>query len=156
MVNQLGFIGKHDVRFDDKGRLTIPARFKAVLQQRFGEDDMQVVVSLTPRMTLRVESVSQYNARIEKIMAYDELDEATREVQDLFTAYASPERVDSSGRIRVPQELRDLAGLDRDATCTGRINEFEVWDRQRWSESQSKLLQDPQALLERMREKNKA
>jgi len=141
-----GFIGKYELKIDDKGRLTIPARFKQVLQEKYPKDEMQVVVSLSLDQSLLVQPTSLYQIMLEKYMALPDFDAATRRVQELFTVYAAEEKVDGSGRIRLDPSLREIAGIDREVTCAGKRGTFEIWDRERWARMQAETLKN-QALL---------
>ena len=42
--------------------------------------------------------------------------------------------MDSHGRVLIPRELRDIAGLNKQAMLIGQGNKFELWDEGRWAE----------------------
>ena len=42
--------------------------------------------------------------------------------------------MDSHGRILISKELREFAGLDKQAMLIGQGNKFELWDEGRWNE----------------------
>ena len=42
--------------------------------------------------------------------------------------------IDSAGRILLPSDLRDKAGIDRDVTIVGNTGFFEVWSEKRRAE----------------------
>ncbi len=151
----VGFIGKHDLRIDDKGRLTMPARFKSVLADEFPEDEGQVVVRVNFDLKLTVEPMSVFAKEIAKFDELDDLDEDVRRLQEVITGLAQPEVIDKGGRIRIGQDLREIAGLDRDVTLIGRGRSFHVWDRDAWSAQQSDSLKDLKALTEKVRRKRK-
>jgi MraZ protein len=50
----------------------------------------------------------------------------------LFYAQAQPAELDGQGRIRIPPELAELAGLSREAVLLGVQDHLELWDRGRW------------------------
>lgn len=57
------------------------------------------------------------------------------EVTDFVHAIMAPAQdceIDAAGRIRIPQPLRDRAGLDRDVVVTSVQNRLEIWDRAAW------------------------
>ena len=41
--------------------------------------------------------------------------------------------MDAHGRVLIPKELRDVAGLGRRAMLLGQGNKFELWDEDRWN-----------------------
>ncbi len=52
----------------------------------------------------------------------------------LFYARAQAVEMDGQGRVRVPPELAELAGLDKEAVLIGVQDHLELWDRQRWEQ----------------------
>ena len=151
----VGFIGKHDLRIDDKGRLTMPARFKNVLAEEFPEDDGQVVVRVNFDLKLTVEPQSVFAKEIAKYDELDELDEDVRRLQELITGLAEPEKIDKGGRIRIKPGLREIANLDRDVTVIGRGRSFHIWDRDEWESQQGDSLKELKALTEKVRRKTR-
>jgi MraZ protein len=57
-----------------------------------------------------------------------------------MVASAKECEVDRAGRILVPPELRDFAGLKKDVMIAGALNLFEIWNHDRWSEHRQTLL----------------
>ena len=56
-----------------------------------------------------------------------------RKMRPLF-AFAARCETDAQGRILLPQNLRDYAGLTKDVTIVGCNNHAELWDSARWNE----------------------
>ncbi len=52
----------------------------------------------------------------------------------LFYARAQAVELDGQGRVRVPAELAELAGLGREAVLVGVNDHLELWDRNRWQQ----------------------
>lgn len=52
----------------------------------------------------------------------------------LFYARAQAVELDGQGRVRIPPELAQLAGLDKDAVLVGVQDHLELWDKTRWQE----------------------
>ena len=55
-----------------------------------------------------------------------------RKMRPLF-AYAAKCEVDAQGRILIPQNLRDFAGLAKNVTVVGCNNHAEFWDSESWA-----------------------
>jgi MraZ protein len=52
----------------------------------------------------------------------------------LFYARAQAVELDSQGRVRIPPELAELAGLTKEVVLLGVQTHLELWDRQRWEQ----------------------
>jgi MraZ protein len=146
----LGFIGKYELKIDDKGRLTIPSRFKQVLQGKYAADEMQVVVSVSLDQNLLIQPVSSYNEMLERYLSLSDLDEATRRVKDLLTGFATEEKVDASGRIRLDPGLRVDVQMGREVMCVGKRDAFEIWNREKWKQEQQRIFREQPELLKQV------
>lgn len=154
MVSSLGFLGRHELKIDDKGRLTIPARFKSVLQEQCAGDDMEVVVNISLDLNLTVRSTAEFAKVLEEYGRYNDLDEETRRLQEVVIGSATQEKVDSAGRIRLDAGLRKTAGLKRAVTLVGMDRSFVVWDRERCDAVQADSLRNLKSLTEKVRAKH--
>ena len=56
--------------------------------------------------------------------------------------HATDSPLDAQGRILVPQELRDLVGLERQSVVLGQGNKLEIWDEAAWQRRRAEWLQD--------------
>ncbi len=54
-------------------------------------------------------------------------------MQRMMLGYATEVDIDGHGRILLSRELRDFAGLDRQAIFIGQGHRFELWDEERWN-----------------------
>ncbi|MEN7343959.1 MAG: cell division/cell wall cluster transcriptional repressor MraZ, partial [Pseudomonadota bacterium] len=52
----------------------------------------------------------------------------------LMIGYATEMELDGHGRVLMPKELREFAGIERKAMLVGQGRKFELWDEQRWYE----------------------
>lgn len=116
-------MGEFQHNMDQKGRVTVPSRFREDLGERFclckGLDGCLFVLSL-----------EQWQRLVEKITAIPLA--KGRSVQRYFLAGAAEVEPDKQGRVLVPQNLREHAGLDKDVTLVGMGSRAEMWDTARW------------------------
>ncbi len=59
---------------------------------------------------------------------------AIRAFQRRVVGHAAELEMDSHGRILIARELRDIAGLEKQAMLIGQGNKFELWDEGRWAQ----------------------
>ena len=59
-----------------------------------------------------------------------------------MVGYATELEIDSHGRILLTRELREFAGLERQAMLIGQGNKFELWSEERWGRSADEWLAD--------------
>lgn len=120
------FLGQYQHSLDSKGRLIVPARFR---------DDLEEGGFITRGFDhcLMVMTISYFETVYERINAMNLADPATRELRRLFFANAYSITTDKVGRISVPQDLRDFAKIEGDATIAGQGAYFEIWQPPLWS-----------------------
>ncbi|MFN8096815.1 MAG: division/cell wall cluster transcriptional repressor MraZ [Dermatophilaceae bacterium] len=116
------FLGLHNPRLDEKGRLILPARFRDDLGER-------IVVTKGPDRCVVIYPHAEFKARIMDPLAAGS--SASRNVRALRRAYlasASTETLDRQGRVTIPPGLRTWGGLDKECTVIGQGSYIEVWD----------------------------
>ncbi|MEP6598884.1 MAG: division/cell wall cluster transcriptional repressor MraZ [Actinomycetota bacterium] len=119
------FLGTHTPRLDDKGRLALPARFRADL-------DGGLVITKGQERCLFVFPVTEFSRLTELLRTAPVTDRRVRDYSRVFFASASHEVPDGQGRITVPQPLRQYAGLSKDCVVIGANTRVEVWDAAAW------------------------
>jgi MraZ protein len=67
-------------------------------------------------------------------MSLPSLQERSRRLQRLMVGHATEIELDGQGRLLLPPELREFAGLSRHAMLIGQGNRLELWDEGRWNE----------------------
>ena len=123
------FSGRFDHAIDDKGRVSIPVRFRDVLQR---EDHDRLFI--TNHIFERERCVVLYPPREWDELAARIRDKARfdRNLQLFQTFYiggAHEAQVDRQGRILIPPKLREFAKLDREVTFSAQIDHFQLWDK---------------------------
>ncbi len=120
------FISTFDVKIDDKGRVSVPSHYRALIERKGG-----VIVGYQSFLNECIEVCTQ--ARMIKMSQYIEaLDIFSNERDILSTAVlASSEQfiIDAKGRITLPQQFREYAALKDDAYFVGKGSTFEIWNK---------------------------
>ncbi|NLW65876.1 MAG: division/cell wall cluster transcriptional repressor MraZ [Clostridiales bacterium] len=116
--------GEFQHNLDSKGRLSIPARLREELGNVF-------YVTLSMDKCLAAYSAENWQSFTDKV---DEMPYVKqRKMRPLF-AYAAKCEMDAQGRILIPQNLREYAGLTKNVTIVGSNNHAEFWDSENWNE----------------------
>jgi transcriptional regulator MraZ len=131
------FLGHFQHSLDDKGRLTVPARFRELLQGG-------AYITQGLDRCLMVLTSSYFHQVYAHLSALNLADPTARMMRRMILANAYPLEVDKVGRVLVPQDLREFAGLDGEAVVAGQGDYFEVWTPAAWND-QAKQLQDTDA-----------
>jgi MraZ protein len=119
------FLGTHTPRLDDKGRLALPARFRAELEGG-------LVITKGQERCLFVLPPAEFGRLTEVLRSAPLTDRRARDYSRVLFASASNEVPDAQGRITVPPPLRDYAGLTKDCVVIGANTRVEVWDASAW------------------------
>ena len=122
------FMGEYSHTVDAKGRLIIPSKFREQLGEEF-------VVTAGLDGCLFIYGPKEWQSFEEKLYALPITNPSARKFSRFFLANACSCEFDKQGRVLLPQNLRDLAGLTRDVILTGVGSRIEIWDRQRWIET---------------------
>ena len=146
------FRGTFEHTVDDKGRLSVPAKFRDLL---IASNDDRVVVTNFQSDSIPCLHVYPYPAwvRLEgQVVQRPQLDPRTQHFQNYYIAAAQDCQLDKQGRILLPQGLRAYAKLEQSVTITGIGEKFSVWDRDAWKgvfgQSEKTVFADPSFLRE--------
>ena len=119
------FLGTHQPRLDDKGRLILPAKFREQLVEG-------VVITKGQEHCLYVWPRDEFERFTEALGSAPITAKHVRDFGRVLFASASDEVPDRQGRITVPGPLREYAGLDRDCVVIGANTRVEIWDATAW------------------------
>lgn len=121
------FRGRSKHTLDEKGRLAIPARFKEALSNK----EKQGLV-LTNHFNCLWAFASDDWRNIEaKAAELSLFDNAVNTYRRYFISGAQECPI-KQGRVTIPPDLREIAGLKRDVVLVGELKLFEIWDREKW------------------------
>lgn len=131
------FRGPSKVTLDAKGRLAIPSRHRERILTRA---DGQLVATVDRDYCLLIYPLPEWEEIERKLIRLPALNKQSRRLQRLMLGHATEMEMDANGRILLPRELREFAGLTRQAMLIGQGNKFELWDEQRWNERRDEWL----------------
>lgn len=131
------FRGATKVTLDAKGRFAIPTRYRERLAALC---EGRLVVTVDRDYCLLLYPFPEWEEIERKLVALPSLIKQARRLQRLMVGYATELDIDGHGRILLPRELREFAGLERQAILLGQGNKFELWDEDSWNEKRDSWL----------------
>lgn len=122
------FKGEYSHSIDAKGRLIMPAKFRELLGEQF-------VVTKGFDGCLFVFSQEGWDAFEEKLQALPMDKPEARMLGRFFIAGAIDAEVDKQGRINIPANLLQHAGIEKEAVIAGVGNRAEIWSKEEWEKA---------------------
>lgn len=125
--------GKYRHTIDAKGRVIVPVRFRDDLGDAF-------IVTRGLDECLALYSMEEWSGLEEKIKQLPMA--RSRQIQRYLFSNAFPVELDAQGRIVLPADLREFAQLKKDVVIAGVSTRAEIWDSEKWEQSESQTSTD--------------
>src|SRR6185503_19389102 len=122
--------GATKVTLDDKGRMVLPTRYR---EQISAQSQGKLVVTVDREQCLLIYPLPEWEQTERKLMSLPSLHPQSRKLQRLMVGQATDVELDGVGRVLIPPELREFAGLGQSGMLIGQGNRFELWDETRWN-----------------------
>ncbi len=119
------FMSEYNHTVDTKGRLIVPSKFREQLGDEF-------VVTKGMDGCLFVYDPTDWSAFEQKLTSLPLINKEARQFTRFFLAGAAQVEVDKQGRILLPANLRQFAGLEKDVVLVGVGSRIEIWSRENW------------------------
>ncbi len=121
------FIGEFQHILDQKKRVAIPSKFRAKFKKG-------AVVTRGLDSSLFIYPKDEWNKIADKLGNMPVGERNTRSFVRLMLAGAVDVRLDSQGRVLIPEYLKEYARLKKKVVIAGLFNRLEVWDEKIWGE----------------------
>ena len=121
------FLGEHQHSLDAKGRVILPARFRDQLEGG-------AVMAKALDGCLAVYPLEEFQQVAARAREAAQRGPAERQAARALFAGAVEFIPDKQGRVAVPANLREFAGLTRDVIVAGMYHRIEIWDAERFRE----------------------
>jgi MraZ protein len=129
------FQGASSLSLDAKGRLSVPTRHRDVLSATAAG---QLTITKHPDGCLWVFPRPEWEKFREKIAA---LPMSAQGIKRIFLGHAMDVEMDGTGRVLIAPELREAAGISKDALLLGMGNYFELWDKTTYDAQEATVMQ---------------
>jgi len=123
------FLGTYTPKLDDKGRLTLPAKFRDALAGG-------LMVAKSQDHSLAVFPRAEFEERARRAIEAAKANPELRADLRVFAAGADEQHPDSQGRITLSADHRRYASLSKECVVIGAVDYLEIWDAQAWQDYQ--------------------
>lgn len=117
--------------------MAIPSRHRERILARA---EGMLVATVDKDYCLLIYPLPEWEEIERKLVRLPSLHKDARKLQRLMLGYATELEMDNQGRVLLPREHREFAGLEKQAMLIGQGNKFELWDEQRWNERRDEWL----------------
>jgi MraZ protein len=126
------FLGEFVHTLDSKGRLTVPAKFRADL-------DTSLVVTRWMDRCLAMFPMAEWERLAAQVSDLPMTDRGARALKRFLFSSASHVSPDNQGRVLIPPRLREYAGLEDDVVVAGLNNYIEIWGTEAWRDERERV-----------------
>jgi len=137
------FIGEYKHNLDDKGRLAIPAKFRAALKKG-------AVVTKGLDNCLFLYSKEQFAIIAKKFASLPISQARARAFSRHMLAGAMDVDFDTQGRITLPEYLRSFSDLKKNVVVAGLYNHLEIWNEAAWNKYKEESEKNSNAIAEEL------
>lgn len=137
------FIGEYHHQIDDKGRLSVPTKFRTDLAKG-------AVVTRGLDSSLFLLPMEEWGKLAEKLAGLPLGQANSRAFTRLMLAGAMDVNLDKQGRFIVPDYLRSYANLTKKVVIVGVNTRLELWDEERWEAYRTQTEQEAGEIAEQL------
>ncbi|MBL7007954.1 MAG: division/cell wall cluster transcriptional repressor MraZ [Planctomycetes bacterium] len=127
------FTGQSEHKLDSKGRLFLPRRIVEAVDDP--AERSRFVITAGPERCLYVFTPSGFARHFRQVQRQVRGQPGYSRVMRGMSRLLSEQTVDGQGRMLIPGELRQHAGLTRETVVVGVFEHVEIWDAGSWAEA---------------------
>lgn len=117
------FRGNHPTRVDEKGRLKVPAEFKRVIDEKYGQ---QYYITSLDGKVAQVYPFEEWERIEQKLAGLSTFNPTKKKFLARVNYYGQQVEMDGQGRLLMPQLLRDAAKIKGEVAVLGNLTYLEV------------------------------
>lgn len=138
-------IGHYTHELDPKKRLTMPAKWRKDLGKR-------VIVTTGLDNSLFVYTEKEWGIIAEKLSSMSFGNQDSRSFNRFMLSNAYDIDIDASGRVLLPEVLKDFAKLTGKVVLVGMYSRLEIWNEEEWKRYQASTLKQADTLAGKLNE----
>jgi MraZ protein len=135
------FLGEYAYKLDEKGRVPVPPKFRADLQDG-------IILVPSPEKCIFAYTPAEWKKLSESLSSGTLLSNKMRKLNRALFSTAFHLNLDAQGRIALPAPLRQYAGITEEVVITGANTYLEIWDKQSWEEEKTNSLAQAWQIIE--------
>jgi len=125
------FLGSVEYQMDDRNRVPIPPRYR-------DQFDAPAVMTSGKERCVAVYTQAGFEEAAQVVRAIPVDSEEGRQARRFFFGHTFPQGRDAQGRLLIPRDLVEYAGLTKDVVVVGLGEWMEIWDKATWLAQESK------------------
>lgn len=129
----LNLIGTYHCKADTKGRVMVPADLKkqlaAVATSGF------VIKRAVFQPCLELYPMEEWQKLMQRVSGLNRFNRKNNDFIRRFTAGVRTVEMDATGRLNIPRDLMDFAGIDKDIVVSSAISIVEIWDADKYEKA---------------------
>lgn len=137
------FMGEYQHTIDSKGRVSMPAKFREELGERF-------VATKGLDKSLFVYPMEEWQRLSQKLRSLPFTRADARAFARFFFSGAVECELDKQGRVLLPQLLREHAKINKDVIIIGVSTRVEIWAKEVWEEYSLQAATNYEEIAEKM------
>jgi MraZ protein len=134
------FVGKAKHTINKDGRVSIPSKMRDVIKKNYESEDLYLI--LMPRNTICIYPEEEFDRLFAGM--YNPEGGSLSEIMNVQRLCGEAEscRLDGSGRIVIPPEMRVKAKISSEVLVVGTGTHIEIWDPPRWDFNQDRIQEE--------------
>ena len=133
LVPLINLIGTYECKADAKGRLMISSAFKKQLSPILQEGFVLKRAVFQP--CLELYPMQEWNEVMLKVNSLNRFVKKNNDFIRRFTAGVRVIELDASGRLLIPKDLCQFAGIKKQIVLSSAINIIEIWDKDNYEKT---------------------
>jgi MraZ protein len=123
-------IGVHECKVDEKGRLMMPSALRKQLMPVI--DEGFVVKRSVFHKCLELYPMTEWKRESNEVSRLNRFVKKNVDFIRIFMAGVKTVELDTAGRLLIPKDLTQFAGIDRQIVLSSSVNRIEIWDKDQY------------------------
>ncbi|AOW18607.1 division/cell wall cluster transcriptional repressor MraZ [Polaribacter vadi] len=129
----INLIGTYECKADAKGRVMVSSALKKQMQPILQEGF--VLKRAVFEKCLELYPMKEWNIMMERINKLNKFKKKNNDFIRRFTAGVKLVELDATGRIQIPKDLCDFAGIQKQVVMSSSANIIEIWDKDKYEKA---------------------